>query len=70
MPMNSLLNEYTSNKKFVKKAVPKVSDYREKFREKKLTLTDLPRPVPNPTDTQPDELTGGDWIGEGLQRLI
>jgi len=59
-----------SQKSEVKKAESKVSDYREKFVSRKLTFKDLPKSNPAPMDIPPDDLKGGDWIGEGVERLF
>ena len=41
----SVLNEYQTEKTGIKQAIPKVSDYRERFKTKKVVSKDLIAPV-------------------------
>ena len=53
-----------------KRAQPKVSEYREKFKRRELSLSDIKKgkpnrnPLPKIRDTR---ISGGDWFGEGLE---
>lgn len=69
MQKNLLLNQYLSEEDTkVKKAEPKVSDYREKFRKKALSLNDLPVIRPAPFAKRSEDNLGGLLLGEGIER--
>lgn len=64
----SLLEKYQT--KEVKKAIPKVSEYRERYRQKKITMGDITAP-PTRIKIKPDPFSqqlGAHGIGDGLEQ--
>jgi hypothetical protein len=52
----------------VKLAKPKISSYREKFRKKALSFSDLPIVRPAPFTKRLEDNLGGLLVGEGVER--
>ena len=46
-PKEALMKDYGVEETGVKKAVPEVSEYRERFKQRKLTLADINKNKPN-----------------------
>ena len=68
--MSNLVNKYLESMPKIKRAVPKKSEYREKFKNKTLTLADLAKRLPKRTykpltDYSDPSLTEGEGLEYG-----